>query len=213
MHQPKLRANFPKLIYYNAKISGSVYPFIGLVYVILICLMFNLRFVDFKEMAQIGEMYVSLLGIFMLPHITMPEQTDSVHETIFPRSVRHVYMVLIRIVLSVGLLGIMVAAIALLAYGQGGQFSFPEMVGGVWISTVLLGAVGLTIATITGNIAAAYIGSFMYYVLELFTKGKYTGDLYLFSLLDGRFESGKFVLAVVALVLLAFNLWVIWRRS
>ncbi|WP_409347021.1 hypothetical protein [Paenibacillus sp. MBLB4367] len=201
------------LLYYNAKTIGYVPFLIAVSCTVVISLIFNLRFITYTEMAQIGELYLSLLGIMLMPHLTIIEDADSIHETVYAKRKRHALTVSFRILQTVALLWLLILSVALLAGNQGGDFPMLELTGGSWISAVCLGAAGMTAATFSRNIAAAYMTGFLYYVLEMFTKGKYTGDFYLFSLLKGSFEPGKWLLAAGAAGLLAVNVAYVWRKS
>lgn len=201
------------VVYYNAKIIGYVPILVAVACTVVISTVFNLRFSTYSEIAQVGEMYLSLLGIILLPHLSIVEDTDSIHETVYPRRFRHVLSVLYRLLFTGALLWFLIMSVVMLAKLQGSEFPWLEITGGVWISAMGLGAAGLTAATFSRNIAAAYITGYLYYVLELFTKGKYTGDLYLFSLLRGQFEQGKWGMAIIIAVVLAVNLVYVWRKS
>jgi hypothetical protein len=93
-----------------------------------------------------------------------------------------------------------------------GQFFIWNLAGGVWTSAVFLGLIGLTAANLTGNITAGYLLSFAYYGFEMFTKGKYTKGVYLFSLSNNSFHE-KYILLLIIIFLCAFNIVYVLKKS
>ena len=108
---------------------------------------------------------------------------------------------------------IMILSVLSYAKTQGSSFNFFEIAFGTCISAVFLGMLGFTVANLIQNISASYLVCFSYYFLEYFTKGKYTKDLYLFSLTSGSFKSGKLVLLCTIFIMIIFNMIFIKKRS
>lgn len=100
----------------------------------------------------------------------------------------------------------MVISVMILAKVQGSTFNF-------WISSVFLGILGFTVVNFSDNISLAYLISFGYYFMEYVTKGKYTKELYLFSLTKGKFFKGKYELLFIIFFMIIVNLFIFKRKS
>ena len=118
-----------------------------------------------------------------------------------------------RIIMAMVFIFLMIISVMILAKIQGSTFDFLEITFGVWISAVFLGMLGFTIVNLSNNISLAYLISFGYYFMEYITKGKYTKEFYLFSLIKGNFVKGKYELLFIIFVMIIVNLFIFKRKN
>jgi hypothetical protein len=198
---------------YNLLCIGRLPVLCAFAYGALIPFVFGLSRTSDMEMAQIGEMYLSLTGAIILPHLTIAEQETAVRDSLFSKQTPYWRMALLRLFLGVTLLLLVIGMTLLIVLASGGAFAWLEIGAGVAVTALMLGACGLIVATLSGSLSAAYITVFVYYGMELLTKGRYTGDMYLFSLTRGGLEQGKGMLAAAALLLMALTILWLRRKS
>jgi hypothetical protein len=157
-------------------------------------------------MANIGELFVSLTGIILLPGLAFVEENSDAKEIIFSKAVSPVAPSVIRMVYSTILLLLCVLIFVETAVIQGSVFDEFAIITGVFISALVLGSSGYITGCITGNIALAYLIPFAWYGFEFFTRGKHTGNFYLFSLQKGYLADEKWVLLGAAILFILASL-------
>lgn len=74
--------NIKKVIYYNIKISCSVNFLAAIALIALVPFIFSLRMLGTREIAVIGEMYLSIIGIILFTYIVDIEERDNLKECI-----------------------------------------------------------------------------------------------------------------------------------
>lgn len=195
-----------KMIKYNLKIIMSFNIIIAAVFALLAPVIFSLKFLDFRAIANIAEFYLSITGIILIPCLANIEDRNNIKEVVFSRETSHALVTGIRLAAVMLLMFIIIMTVLISAKLQGSNFSIWYIGFGTWISAAFLGMLGFTVANLSSNISAAYLISFSYYVMEFFTSGKYTKDLYLFSLTKGYFQNGKYILLVFVILMIIFNL-------
>lgn len=168
--------------------------------------------VDFNVMAKIGELFVSLLGIILIPGLVFIEEGSGIKETVYSKAVSPVIPSVIRLIYSVIILIIAIVAFVWIAIVQGSTFDELSVIAGVFISALILGALGYIIGSFTRNIALSYLTPFGYYGFEFLSKGKYTKDFYLFSLQRGYFAEEKWALFSIAIIFIAISLIYLGRK-
>lgn len=178
----------------------------AIAYVLLAITIFSIKLLDYKALASVGEFYISIIGIILIPCISSFEQRDNIKEVIYSRKTSYTRTILIRIIITMIFIFCVIGAIMILAKIQGCSFNFWEITFGTWISAVFLGTIGFTVANFCNSTSAAYLVGFGYYFIEYLTKGKYTKNLYLFSLTNGNFSTGKYWLLAITLIILTVNL-------
>lgn len=165
-----------------------------------------------REIAVIGEMYLSIMGIILFTSIGDIEDRDNIKETVFTKKTPYVYIFILRILILVVSTFLLITMITMYAWHNGGSFSIWRITIGIWISAVFLGFLGLTIANVTGNITSGYLAAFAYYLFEFVTKGKYSKGFYLFSLLNDSLNE-KYRILIIIVVILGINIAFIQRKS
>lgn len=201
-----------KIVQYNVKITCNLNFAAAFILTLITPTFFSLRMLSLNDMAVIGEYYLSITGIILFSHIGDIEKRDKTEETVYWRKTPHILIFITRILMMMFLIFVLIFSITVYAKFNNGEFSIWTLTGGVWISAVFLGLIGLTTANLTGDITSGYLISFAYYGFELFTKGKYTGNMYLFSLTNSSFHE-KNVLFIIIIFMFAANIIYMYRKS
>jgi hypothetical protein len=194
------------LLRYNLKLIPKAGLIVSALLLLAIQAIFSLEIVDFLDMARIGETYISILGIILIPGAVFIDENADIKEIIHSKSVSAVIPSIIRLIYLVTLLFFGIVIFVVAAVVQGGNFNQGSIIAGVFISALLLGATGYLVGTFSKNMALSYLITFGYYGLELFTRGKYTKGFYLFSLQNGHLQRGKWVLFAIALLFFVISL-------
>jgi hypothetical protein len=200
------------VIKYNIKILFGLNLLAAIALVVLTPFFFSLKLLSPIEMAKVGELYLSIVGILLFPFLINIEERDNVYELIIIKRTPHVYIFILRLIIFTLITLLMFQGIASLAEFQGSSFITFEFTSGVGISALFLGMIGITVVNLTNELSAGYLSSFAYFVFEWFTKGKYTKDFYLQSLLIGSFNE-KYNILALSIVLVIVNLIIINKKS
>ncbi len=194
------------MLWYNIRLLPKINIIMCILAICAIQIFFSLKMVDFRVMANIGELFVSLLGIMLIPGLAFIEESSGIRETIYSKAVSPVIPSLIRLLYSVLLLLLGAVIFVVIAVIQGSVFDGLPIIAGVFISALILGASGYIVGCFTGNIALAYLMPFAYYGFEFLSKGKYTKEFYLFSLQRGYLADEKWVLFGIAILFIGVSL-------
>lgn len=200
-------------IKYNIKLLFNLNSLAAILYVILVLMISSIRLLDYKALAVIGEQYFSIIGIILVPYLLTIEDKDNIKEVICCRKTAYANTIFLRIFIVMFSMLLIIFSIMIYAKLQGCSFKLWELTLGTWITAAFLGMIGFTVANLSHNISAAYLVSFGYYFIEYVTKGKYTKDLYLFSLTKGILSNGKLIILLITFTLMIVNLLIINKRS
>lgn len=201
------------MLWYNIRLLPKMNIVMCALAICAIQIFFSLKMVDFKVMAQIGELFVSLLGIILIPGLAFIEENPGIKETVYVKAVSPVVPSVIRLLYSVVVLLSGAVIFVGIAVIQGSVFDELSITLGVFISALILGALGYIVGCFTGNIALSYLIPFSYYGFEFVSKGKYTKDFYLFSLQRGYLAGEKWVLLGAAILLIGIGLAYIGNKK
>lgn len=197
---------------YNAKIVFGLNLLAAVALVLLTPFFFSLSLLTYKEMAKVGELYLCTTGIALFTFLGSIEEGSNSQEIVYSKRMPHVYIFTLRFLFMALASFIMIMTIAAYAAVLRSTFPFWTFIFGVWVSAVFLGTIGLTIVNFTREPGAGYLISFAYFVLEWMTRGKYTKDFFLLSLLNNSFHEKYRILAVILVILLA-NLLFVYKKS
>ncbi|SHH90860.1 hypothetical protein [Clostridium grantii] len=193
-----------KIIKYNARILFGVNTIVAALFVGAMPFVFSLNNIEYSQIAKIAELYLPIIGIILLSYITSIERNNLIEEFSYTKKFRFNYIFLIRFFINTMLISFLLAVLFLYAKYQGGIFPFHKVFIGCLVTTIYLGFLALTAYNLTKNLSVGYMIAFSYYFFEFSTKGKYTKELYLFSLLKDSF-SEKIYLAIGGIILLIVN--------
>ncbi|MBS4539022.1 hypothetical protein GOQ27_11155 [Clostridium sp. D2Q-11] len=210
-----LRGNLKKILghlHYNLKIVFSLNILAAFVLVAVTPFLFSLVRLEYSNIATVGELYLSVIGIILLPNIINIEDIDNIKEVIYIRKTPHIITTILRLAIIIIFMFILISSIILLAKLQQGNFPFWEISLGSFISSLYFGIIGITVVNITKSLPSGYLIPFAYYAFEFSTRGKYTKDFFVFSLLNESFiEKGNLLLIIGGLLIV--NLVIIYKRS
>lgn len=184
-------------------------PWIGIALsaVILALLPFvaSFRFLDFSALATIGETIFPLIGILLLTPLAFGEGGTGQQEVLTIRPTPYWRGFLLRLLMMAGFALICVLAFVCIAAASANAFDMKEMVTGLYVSALLYGSLGLTVGHLSRNQPISYLVPFALFTVEFFTRGQYTGRYFTLSLMNGGLLPEKYILLIIALLLLFLN--------
>lgn len=190
---------------YNLKLFFNLNVVTAFVLILLAPVLFSFELIVKEDMAKVGELYLSLIGIVLFPFLPIMEERAGCQEVVYVKKLNHRWIYSLRVFMIMVLSFLFILSVMLFAKFQGGDFPFWSMVFGVWISALFFGMLGLTVANLTRNLTAAYLIPFAYFSFEFMTKGKYTKDFFVLSLLKDSFTEKYWILLLVVIMVI-FNL-------
>lgn len=188
------------------------YPWPALVaaaLLILTKLIFNINALEGAAVAQPLEMLTVWIGPALLVPVFLPEQNPEIRDVVRARKISYLNICILRILYST----LTVVLMTLLFTGimkAGESQILPYHIWGSICSALLLGALGLAAAGISGNAAGGFMVCMLYY-LASYGMGRKLGVFSLFSMSKGQM-SGKGWQLLTAVVLVMVALAVMRRR-
>jgi len=162
--------------------------------------------------ARICEQFVAIIGVVILVPIFTTEEDENIKETINAKVISPIFVYIIRILISIILIVSIIALFVNTLIYLDGTFTSGRLIMGTVSSALFLGGLGLFVASLTQNVGIGYMISIVYFVFDMMTKGKYTKNLFLFSLMNNSIKE-KYYLFVAAVVLIILSLLVYWIRK
>lgn len=197
-----------KIIWYNTKILFDLNAAAAILLVALAPFIFSFDLLAYKDIAKVSELYFSILGIILFAYIGNIENQEQAVELVSVRTLPHFVICFIRLMMVLLLAFALVSAILLYAKLRGSIFPFGELSLGVMVTILFLGAIAYTLTNLTNQVSTAYIAAFAYYLMEYSTKGKYTGEFYLFSLTKLDIAPKYYLLGAAAAILILNLLYI-----
>ena len=177
---------------------------------ILTKLMFNINSLEGAAVAQPLEMLLVWIGPALLATVFLPEQNLEIRDVVRARQTDYLPICLLRLLYS-GLTVILLVLVFTGIMKAGESQVLPYHVWGSVCSALLLGALGLAGAGISGNAAGGLMVCMLYY-LASYGLGRRLGVFSLFSMSKGYMEGKGWQLAA-AVALTAGALAVMKRRK
>ena len=177
---------------------------------ILTKLMFNINSREGAAVAQPLEMLLVWIGPALLATVFLPEQNLEIRDVVRARQTGYLPICLLRLLYS-GLTVILLVLVFTGIMKAGESQVLPYHVWGSVCSALLLGALGLAGAGISGNAAGGLMVCMLYY-LASYGLGRRLGVFSLFSMSKGYMEGKGWQLAA-AVALTAGALAVMKRRK
>lgn len=176
---------------------------------VLTKLIFNIDALEGTAVAQPLEMLMVWIGPALLVPVFLPEQNPEIRDVVRARKTSHLHICILRILYST----LTVVLMTLLFTGimkAGESQILPYHIWGSICSALLLGALGLAAAGISGNAAGGFMVCMLYY-LASYGMGRRLGVFSLFSMSKGQMN-GKGWQLLTAVVLVVAALAVMRRR-
>ncbi len=172
-------------------------------------LVFNLNSLEGDAVARPLEMLLVWVGPALLATVFLPEQNPEIRDVVRARQTGYLWVCLLRILYSV--LAVALLILAFTGIMRAGESRvLPYHIWGCICSTMLLGALGLAVSGVTGNVAGGLMACMLYY-LASYGMGRKLGVFSLFSMSKGSMQ-GKGWQLLAAAVLAAGALLVMRRR-
>ncbi|MBU3175227.1 ABC transporter permease [Clostridium estertheticum] len=196
----------------NLRIAFQNNILFSIVLLISTPIIFSITNLDFSMAAKICEQFIVIIGVVILVPIFTPEEDENIKETVNAKAISPIFVYMIRILLSVILLVSLIALFVNILIYLGGTFTSGRLIMGTFVSALFLGGLGLFVASLTENVSIGYMIPIVYFVFNIMTKGIYTKNLFLFSLMNNSFKE-KYYLLVAAVVLIISSLFVYWVKN
>lgn len=204
--------NTCKLIMYNIKILFGANYFVALGLLLVIFSAFNLKYLPYGEVANIGEHFFAFWGIILLTYVIAVEQNYNISESIYLQKISFWKIYLLRLLINTVIIFGLIFVVLMVAKFQQCDFVFLEMLIGTWMTAMYLGIIGVTVNTISGQHILGYLVAITYYFIELYYEGKILEKLYIFSLTQNSFDQ-KYILLLISVFLILINLrWIYIKR-
>ncbi|GIO16026.1 hypothetical protein J19TS2_55810 [Cohnella xylanilytica] len=193
-----------RLGWYNLKLTAHVSWLLSAVLLAAVPVFLSPELMERGQTAKLGEWMVSMVGLMAYPHLALLDH-GGIGQTLYAKRVRPQPVFLFRwLVTTLFVFGVVAAFFAWL-HSRGAGFALGPMIGGVGITAMSIGSAAMTFALLFGSLPAGYIAGFAWYLLDFTTKGKWTGPFYLFGLVGSEWDSDKWLLAGLSLLLAAFS--------
>lgn len=176
---------------------------------VLTKLIFNIDALEGAAVAQPLELLIVWIGPALLVPVFLPEQNPEIRDVVRARNTSYLHICILRILYST----LTVVLMTLLFTGimkAGESQILPYHIWGSICSALLLGALGLAAAGISGNVAGGFMVCMLYY-LASYGIGRRLGVFSLFSMSKGQMN-GKGWQLLTAVVLVVAALAVMRRR-
>ncbi|MEC9488620.1 MAG: hypothetical protein UMV23_03965 [Halanaerobium sp.] len=200
------------LLKYNARIVCRSNVLVSIVYSIILPFFVGYRLLNWVEAARISELLLTLPGIIIMTSLVEVDFSAGMAELVSTKKKDKGSIFLYRILIGLALMAVVIGLSQGWMLLQGSNFPSWQFFSGTLVTSLFLGLLGITAANLTGNIIAGYLIAFSYYLLEFMSGGRYTGPLYLFSLIKGVYQPKLYFLGGILLLIL-FNYFLLQRRN
>lgn len=157
------------------------------------------------------ENFVSIIGIIMIVPVFEPEESKEIDEIVVSKPMSQSIIYIFRIILSIIIVFVLVVFFTLMLKHNGCNFPFAKYMLGTFLSAVFLGSIGLCCSSISGNTIIGYMASISYLILNMMTKDKYVGKLYILSMQKGSFHE-KYWLLGASIILILLSIMFKWLK-
>ncbi|MHA7963362.1 hypothetical protein ACX93W_04380 [Paenibacillus sp. CAU 1782] len=191
----------------NLRLLAGPFWLAAFVIVLTLAVFSNPSFMATADAAFWGERFVTLLTLLLFPPLALME-SGGIGEGLLAKRHRFEIVFVCRWLLSAGYMAILVAVFYGVTGVMGANFGGMLIVG-VLINSLALGSVALLAAILFGSLSGGYILAVAWYLLDWMTKGKWTGQFYLFSMSDGFWNADKLWLLALSLLCLIGSAWIL----
>ena len=182
------------------------------VYLSIIPLLRGIENLDMVHAAECLEESVILLGIFLLVPLNLPEEEKAIQEVVYIRKIAHWKILLLRLTMSMLLLGVMICLFSGIMLWKKCSFPFIAYVSGTLISAMALGVWGLSVSIWSNSTIVGYLASVGYYILNILGNISEKSLFYLFSMGKGNYMT-KTYLFEWSILLIAVSLFYIDKKE
>lgn len=195
-----------KILYSNIKIISFNTMALALVYMGALYLMINKNDLLEDSIIFIGEQLISPIGIVMFVRTALIEDEYGVSEMVYSKVYPYWRIILYRIVITSIQLFLVLSIIFLPLKIVRADFHITNILFGSYTTALYLGVIGMILGYMTKEISIGILVPFLYYFFEMFSKGRFTKNLYLFGMGRGNYISKikLFSIATIAIIVFLF---------
>jgi len=176
--------------------------FLAAIYLWIVPLLRGIANLDAVRSAECLEQSVILIGMILIIPLNAPEQSRAIREVVCTKKIPHWIILFLRLVMSTALLVIMTGIFSGIMVWKNCTFPFIPYVAGTVISAMALGSSGFLVSELSNSVAAGYLVSMGYYLLN-FLGNVWDGNVfYLFSMSTGSYTE-KLWLALLSVMFMA----------
>jgi hypothetical protein len=163
-----------------------------------------------KSMNYVLNLYLPIFAIILFPIVFYLEENFNVKSVILVKKFSYKKILFIRLIIVSIVSFFIILGVEFYYEYVNLKFDFLDVFLTSFSITFIVGALSAFVYSITNNIKFSTLISFVYYYFELFTKGEYTKDFYLFSdfmLLNEKnfLMLSSFILIIVSVFLFEKN--------
>lgn len=199
------------LLKYNTKLVISYNVIAACIYSALTPLFFQLDNMQFQDLAKMGELYLSLTGVFLFNRIARLEEYYNTWELVYSRCTSFLWLHLGRIIELMLINSIIISFPLIYAYINSKDIRFGQGYWGIILSSFFLGLLGMLVIEITNNNKAGYLAGIGYYFFETSTRVKLFGFFQVFGYIHNNIRS-KIYLFIICILLIIMQLFCIKLR-
>ena len=182
------------------------------VYLSIIPLLRGIANLDMVHSAECLEQSVILIGIFLIVPLNVPEQSKTIQEVVYTRSISHWKILLLRLAMSTLFLIMMTGLFSGIMIWKNCTFPFMTYIAGTVISAMALGCLGFAVSILGNSAIAGYLASAGYFLLNFMGHVSDESIFYLFSMGKGNYIT-KIYLVGWSLLMIAVALIYVEKRN
>lgn len=164
---------------------------------------------DRNSSAMPLEMFLSLVGVVLLPPVFQPEQKEEVWDLLASKPFQMWKIYLIRIAYSTMVMALLIFLFAAYMKWNGCDITSLLVLGTV-ADAVFLGALGMLASALANHTVIGYMPPLLYYAINIGIGAK-LGNFYLFSMAIGDYAAKLWMLAA-GLLLMALSLFFVYIK-
>ena len=164
------------------------------VYLLAIPLLRGIANLDMVHSAECLEQSVTLIGIFLIVPLNVPEQAKAIQEVVYTRNISHWKILLLRFVMAMLVSIMMICLFSGMMLWKICTFPFPAYVAGTAISAMALGSLGLAVSIWSNSVIAGYLASVAYFLLNFLGNISDGSVFYLFSMEKENYMTKRYLL-------------------
>lgn len=197
---------YGKIAWINLK--HNLFPYVAVA--VVLCfgspLVIGTKNLDSLQSAKVIEMYLTFLGIILLPPVFFPDMNQEASDVI--RTKKESLLVSYAIRIFQGCVFLLLLGIGFLWYMKSGNcdFIFYKAIYALFADACFTGGIVLAVFSYTNHVVLAYMISIAYYIANMGAGAKYLGKFYLFSMQAGNIEDKVYLLAG-GILLIVLAIW------
>lgn len=145
------------------------------------------------------ELFVSLIGIVILTPIFAPEENRDIADIMMTKSFSYFTIISIRLIYSCLTIVALIGGYIIFLSFQDSDVTMMHFLGTL-ASTILLGGIGIFLASMFNHVIVGYMGAMLFYMMNFFL-GDQLEVMYLFGMAQGS-SVEKYWHAVIGIVLI-----------